>query len=80
MGRRIRQIERVERDLERVLQELGTSLVPDAELGYLRAPNVKTPCHETTNLAARGIDHSSWSGPKIVFLGESFVESARVFE
>ena len=54
----------------------ATSLVPDAELGYRRTPNVRTPCHETTNLATRGSGDYSWSGPKIVFLGDSFVESA----
>jgi len=54
----------------------ATSLVPDAELGYRRASNVQTPCHETTNLGTRGIGDYSWSGPKIVFLGDSFVESA----
>ena len=64
------------RDLERVLQELGDEPVPDAELGYRRAPNVRTPCHETTNLATRGSRRLPWSGPKIVFLGDSFVESA----
>jgi hypothetical protein len=48
----------------------ATSLVPDAELGYRRTPNVHTPCHETTNLATRGSGDYSWSGPKIVFLGD----------
>ena len=54
----------------------AASLTPDAELGYVRAPGIRTPCHETTNLATRGIGEASWTGPKIVFVGDSFVESA----
>jgi hypothetical protein len=37
---------------------------------------VKTPCHETTNLATRGTRDYSSEGRRIVFLGDSFVESA----
>ena len=54
----------------------AASLTPDAELGYVRAPGIRTPCHETTNLATRGIGEARWDGPKIVFVGDSFVESA----
>jgi hypothetical protein len=55
---------------------VGSEPHPDAELGYVRAPGIRTPCHETTNLATRGIGEASWTGPKIVFVGDSFVESA----
>lgn len=54
----------------------GTSLKPDAELGYVRAPDVRTPCHETTSLGTRGTHEYTPDSPKIVFLGDSFVESA----
>lgn len=54
----------------------AASLVPDPELGYVREPNVAIPCHETTNLGTRGTRAYSQSGRKIVFLGDSFVESA----
>jgi len=54
----------------------AASLTPDPELGYVRAPDIRTPCHETTNLATRGAGEASWVGPKIVFVGDSFVESA----
>ena len=53
-----------------------TSLAPDAEQGYARKPGVKTPCHETTNLATRGTRDYAMEGRRIVFLGDSFVESA----
>jgi hypothetical protein len=52
------------------------SLMPDAELGYVRKPNVRTPCHETTNLATRGTHDYALPGREIVFFGDSFVESA----
>ena len=54
----------------------ATSLMPDAQLGYVRKPSVRTPCHETTNLGTRGTRNYSLSGSKLVFLGDSFVESA----
>jgi len=53
-----------------------TSLVPDAELGYVRKPNVKVPCHETSNLATRATHDYAAGGRKIAFFGDSFVESA----
>ena len=54
----------------------SASLMPDAELGYLRKPNVRTPCHETTSIGSRGTRDYSPGGPKLVFVGDSFVESA----
>ncbi len=54
----------------------ATSLQPDATLGYARKPDVKVPCHETTALGTRGLRDYSADGPKLVFLGDSFVESA----
>jgi hypothetical protein len=53
-----------------------TSLTPDKELGYVRKPDVRTPCHETTNLGTRGTHDYALTGRKIVFFGDSFVESA----
>jgi len=53
-----------------------TSLIPDGQLGYVRKVDVRTPCHETTNFATRGIRDYAASGRKIVFFGDSFVESA----
>jgi hypothetical protein len=53
-----------------------TSLMPDGELGYVRKPDVQTPCHETTRLGTRGIHEYSSAGRKIAFFGDSFVESA----
>jgi hypothetical protein len=52
------------------------SLTPDRELGYVRKAGVHTPCHETTNLATRGTHYYAPTGRKIVFFGDSFVESA----
>jgi hypothetical protein len=52
------------------------SLTPDGELGYVRRAGVRTPCHETTNLATRGTHDYAPTGRKIVFFGDSFVESA----
>jgi hypothetical protein len=57
-------------------QRWAASLVPDAELGYVRKANVRLPCHETTNLATRGTHDYATTGPKLVFFGDSFVESA----
>lgn len=54
----------------------ATSLQPDDTLGYARKPNVRVPCHETTSLATRGLHEHAADGPKIVFFGDSFVESA----
>jgi hypothetical protein len=54
----------------------STSLMPDAQLGYVRKPGVHTPCHETTNLGTRSTHNYSLSRSKLVFLGDSFVESA----
>lgn len=54
----------------------ATSLVPDAELGYVRKAGVTTPCHETTNLGSRGTHDHPASGRRLVFFGDSFVESA----
>ena len=54
----------------------GTSLMPDATLGYVRRPNVRTPCHETTARGARGLVDVPDGGPRIAFFGDSFVESA----
>jgi hypothetical protein len=53
-----------------------TSLTPDKELGYVRKPDVRTPCHETTNFGTRGTHDYTPTGRKIVFFGDSFVESA----
>ena len=53
-----------------------TSLIPDGQLGYVRKADVRTPCHETTNFATRGIRDYAATGRKIVFFGDSFVESA----
>ena len=53
-----------------------TSLTPDGELGYVRKPDVRTPCHETTRLGTRGTQDYASTGRKIVFFGDSFVESA----
>ena len=53
-----------------------TSLIPDQELGYVRKPDVRTPCHETTNVGTRGTHDYAWTGRKIAFFGDSFVESA----
>ena len=54
----------------------AASLTPDGELGYVRRANVRTPCHETTNFGTRGIHDYAANGPKILFFGDSFVESA----
>ena len=54
----------------------SASLMPDAQLGYVRKPNVRTPCHETTSVGSRGTRDYSPGGPKLVFVGDSFVESA----
>ena len=54
----------------------SASLMPDARLGYVRKANVRTPCHETTSVGSRGTREYSPGGPKLVFLGDSFVESA----
>ena len=53
-----------------------TSLTPDKELGYVRKADVRTPCHETTNFGTRGTHDYASTGRKIVFFGDSFVESA----
>ena len=53
-----------------------TSLTPDKQLGYVRKPDVRMPCHETTNFATRGSHDYASTGRKIVFFGDSFVESA----
>jgi hypothetical protein len=53
----------------------GLSLIPDPELGYVRKPNVKYPCHETTNFATRGLHDYEKAGPRILFFGDSFVET-----
>jgi hypothetical protein len=52
------------------------SLIPDAQLGYVRKPDVKIPCHETSNLGTRSTHDYAAGGRKIVFFGDSFVESA----
>jgi len=52
------------------------SLMPDPTLGYVRKPDVRIPCHETTQLATRGTHEYTEGGAKIAFFGDSFVESA----
>src|SRR2546429_3186465 len=54
----------------------ATSLMPDGELGYVRRPGLRVPCHETTQAGTRGLREYSPTGPKIAFFGDSFVESA----
>ncbi len=54
----------------------ATSLVPDAELGYARAANVRVPCHETTRFGTRGVRDVAAGGPKLLLFGDSYVESA----
>lgn len=52
------------------------SLTPDKELGYVRKAGVRIPCHETTSLGTRGTHDYAPTGRKLVFFGDSFVESA----
>lgn len=54
----------------------ATSLMPDPELGYVRKPNVRIPCHETTDLATRGLGRYPSREGRLVFFGDSSVESA----
>lgn len=60
----------------RFYQHWATSLMPDAELGYVRKPDVRVPCHETTALGTRGVRPVVERRPKILFFGDSYVESA----
>lgn len=57
-------------------RDWATSLMPDAELGWVRKPDVRVPCHETTALATRGTHDYPPAGRRILFFGDSFVESA----
>jgi hypothetical protein len=63
-------------DGHRVLPEVGGEPHARSRAGLCARPGIRTPCHETTSLATRGIGDASWTGPKIVFVGDSFVESA----
>ncbi|MBN1522728.1 MAG: hypothetical protein JW928_09375 [Candidatus Aureabacteria bacterium] len=51
------------------------SLRPDALLGYFRKENVTIPGHETSNFATRSLKKYRREGEKILFYGDSFVES-----
>lgn len=53
----------------------GASLIFDPELGYVRKPDVKIPCHETTNFATRGLHDYAVNGKKVLFFGDSFTET-----
>jgi hypothetical protein len=57
-------------------RQWAASLEPDAQLGYVRKSGFRLPCHETTNLGTRGLHDYRVEGPKILFFGDSFVESA----
>jgi hypothetical protein len=57
-------------------RQWAASLAPDAELGYARKTDFRMPCHETINLGTRGVRDYRVDGPKILFFGDSFVESA----
>ena len=51
------------------------SLRPDSLLGYSRVPNVAIQGHETSNLGTRSIKKYKTDSPKILFYGDSMVES-----
>ncbi len=53
----------------------AVSLEFDPLLGYRRKAHVTVPGHETSNLGTRGLHDYKMEGPKIVFYGDSFVES-----
>ncbi|MAG15598.1 hypothetical protein CMO88_00900 [Candidatus Woesearchaeota archaeon] len=53
----------------------GLSLEPDGLLGYTRISNITTPCHETSNLGTRGTKKYSLKENKLIFYGDSYVES-----
>ena len=57
-------------------RDWSASLQPDSLLGYARKPNVRVPCHETSGLGTRGRGGYDPGSPKLVFFGDSFVESA----
>ena len=53
----------------------AASLEFDPLLGYKRKSNVTFPGHETSNLGTRGKKQYALGGEKIVFYGDSYVES-----